>query len=71
MHRHGAGKTGGTGLDGDQAEANRVTASLAALAFMLALVVAGLLLVRALHDKAAVEDCLMAARLNCDAVVRR
>lgn len=71
MHRHGAGKAGDTGLGGDQAEANRVTASLAALAFTLALVVAGLLLVRALHDKAAVEDCLMAARINCDAVVRR
>lgn len=71
MHRYGTGKTGGTDPDDAQAEANRITASLAALALTLALVVAGLCLVRALHDKAAVEDCLMAGRINCDAPVRR
>lgn len=71
MHRYGTGKTGGTDRDDAQAEANRITASLAALALTLALVVAGVYLARALHDKAAVEDCLMAARLNCDVPVRR
>ena len=71
MRRQGTGEMGGTDSDGAQAEANRITASLAALALTLALVVAGLYLVRALHDKAAVEDCLMAARLNCDAALRR
>lgn len=50
-------------------ETNRVTASLAGLAFMLALVIGGLLLVRHLHNNAKVEECLMAGRINCDAVV--
>ena len=46
-------------------EANRVTASLAGLGFMLALVIAGLLLMRHMRDQARVEDCLMAGRINC------
>ena len=50
-------------------DANRQTASLAGLAFALFLVVVGLFLVHALHAKANVEDCLMAGRLNCDALV--
>ena len=53
----------------EQAEANRVTASLAALAFTLVLLVAGLFLVRHLSEKSRVEDCLMAGRINCDAVL--
>ena len=55
--------------DDDQAGANRQTASLAALAFVLALVVVGLLLIRALSAADSVEDCLLAGRRNCDAVV--
>lgn len=50
-------------------EANRVTASLAGLAFALLLVVAGLFLVQHLKSKAALEDCLMSGRLNCDSMV--
>ncbi len=46
--------------------ANRVTSSLAGLAFALALVVAGLFLIKHLGEKARIEDCLMAGRINCD-----
>ena len=49
-----------------QAEANRVTSSLAGLALALLLVVVGLFLVQQLRDKARLEDCLMAGRMNCD-----
>ncbi len=48
-----------------QVEANRVTASLAGLAFMLALVIFGLLMMRHMRDQARLEDCLMAGRINC------
>jgi hypothetical protein len=53
----------------DQAAANRQTASLGGVAVALLLVVLGLFLVRELHAKAQVEDCLLAGRLNCDALV--
>ncbi len=52
-----------------QQEADRQTASLAGLALALALVVVGVFLVRELHSKGMVEDCLLAGRINCDAVV--
>jgi len=52
----------------EQASADRQTASLAALAFLLLLVVLGLFLVRTLTASCAVEDCLLAGRRNCDAV---
>jgi hypothetical protein len=53
------------------AEADRQTASLAGLAVALLLVVLGLLLIRALHTEAKMEDCLLAGRSNCgQAVVR-
>ena len=48
----------------DQAS-HRQTASLAALAAVLALVVAGLFLVRALDREARLETCLMSGRSNC------
>jgi hypothetical protein len=35
------------------------------LAIILALVVAGYFLMTALHEKAALEDCLMSGRKNC------
>ncbi len=53
----------------DQTESNRVTSSLAGLALMLLLVNGGLVLVRHLHQTARVEDCLLAGRINCDAVL--
>ena len=57
---------------GDQereAAADRQTASLGGVAITLVLIIVGLLLVRALHTKATVEDCLMAGRVNCDTLV--
>ena len=55
--------------EAEQAEANRVTSSLAGLAFALLLVVAGLFLVQQLRDKAQIEDCLLSGRLNCDVLL--
>ncbi len=53
----------------EQAEAHRQTASLAALAILLALVVASLFLMRKLSAEAALEDCLMAGRHNCEMIL--
>lgn len=58
-----------SGYDDEQAEANRVTMSLAGLAFALFLVVVGLFLVQHLSIKAKLEDCLLSGRRNCDAMV--
>jgi len=52
-----------------QEEANRQTASLAGVAITLLLLVIGLFLIRELHAKAQIEDCLMAGRTNCDILV--
>jgi hypothetical protein len=48
-------------------DANRQTASLSGLAVALLLIVAGLLVVRALRVEARLEDCLLAGRLVCAA----
>ena len=53
----------------DEEAANRQTASLGGVAIILLLLVVGLFLVRELHAKAAIEDCLMAGRSNCDLMV--
>lgn len=53
-------------VEAEQSEANRVTASLAGLAFALFLVVVGLFLFKHLQSKAAIEDCLLSGRMNCD-----
>ena len=50
-------------------DADRQTASLAALALVLLLVVVGLYMVKELSIKSAVEDCLLAQRSNCDAIL--
>jgi hypothetical protein len=50
--------------------ANRQTASLAGVAITLLLLVIGVFLVRELHAKSAIEDCLMAGRSNCDWLVQ-
>lgn len=57
------------GTDAEQAEANRVTKSLAGLAAALLLVVLGLFLVHHLYNEARVEDCLMSGRNNCDQLI--
>jgi hypothetical protein len=53
-----------------QEEADRQTASLAGVAITLLLLVLGVFLVRELHAKAVIEDCLMAGRSNCDMLLR-
>ena len=55
----------GEWAESEQAAADRQSASLAALALMLALVVVGLLLVRILRQESQVEDCLLSGRTNC------
>ena len=61
----GAGKA-----EDEQAQENRVTGSIAALALVLALVIAGLFLIQTLRRNAALEDCLMAGRMSCGVVTR-
>jgi hypothetical protein len=46
-------------------DADRQTASLAAIAVTLLLLVIGLFLVRTLHHTATIEDCLLSGRTNC------
>jgi hypothetical protein len=57
-------------VEEDEEDANRQTASLAGVAITLLLLVVGLFLVRELHAKAMVEDCLMAGRLHCDLLLQ-
>jgi len=52
-----------------QAEADRQTGGLAAMAVLLALVIVGLFLVRTLHRKSSVEDCMLMGRANCELTV--
>jgi hypothetical protein len=56
-------------VEDDEETANRQTASLAGVAVTLLLLVLGLFLVRELHAKATIEDCLMAGRNYCDLLV--
>jgi hypothetical protein len=48
-----------------ESAANRQTASLAALAVLLALVVGGLYLVQTLRQTTEAGDCLLSGRTNC------
>lgn len=57
-------------IEEDDEAANRRTASLAGVAVTLLLLAVGLFLVRELHAKAAIEDCLMAGRMQCDWLVQ-
>ena len=52
-------------------DSDRQTSSLAALAFVLALVIAGLFLTQTLRRGGQVEDCLMAGRRDCDKLLAR
>lgn len=51
-------------------EAARQTRSLAALALILVILVAGLFLVQVLRRGGQIDDCLMAGRRDCDKLVR-
>lgn len=55
--------------DAERDDANRQSTGLAGLALVLALVVVGFFLVKKLHAVAAVEDCLLMGRTNCDVMV--
>ncbi|WP_158742540.1 hypothetical protein [Acidisphaera sp. L21] len=54
-----------TDIEDDEAGANRQTASLAALAVLLLIVVASLGIIHTLRYKATIEDCLLSGRTNC------
>ncbi len=57
--------------DDEEEAADRQTASLAGVAVTLVLLIVGLFLIHQLQAKAAVEDCFMSGRSNCDLVVTR
>ncbi len=52
-------------------DADRQTASLAGLAVTLLVVIVCVFLLKQLHAKAAIEDCLLAGRNNCDLILAR
>jgi hypothetical protein len=53
-------------FEDDEREADdRRTAALMGLAIVLALALAGIVLVRDLGEKSKLEDCLMSGRTNC------
>ena len=51
--------------DGDDGADQRRSAALIGLIIILALALAGVVLVRELREKSRLEDCLMAGRTNC------
>ena len=51
-------------------DAERQIRALAGLAIVLALPVAALFLVQHLNREGEIEDCLMAGRANCDALIK-
>jgi hypothetical protein len=53
----------------DREDADRRTAGLAAIVVVLLLLIGGLLLTQTLRKKSQLEDCLMAGRRDCDALV--
>ena len=55
----------------DEKAENRQTSSLVGIAVILLLLIVGLFLVQQLRSSAAIEDCLMSGRTNCDAVLAR
>ena len=57
-------------VEADEDAANRQTASLAGVAITLLLLVIGAFLVRELHNKSIIEDCLMSGRTRCDWLVQ-
>ncbi len=55
--------------DDDPEGRDRQTVSLAGLAASLLVLVICVFLIKELHAKAAIEDCLLAGRQNCDILV--
>ena len=56
--------------DFEEGETRRTNASMGLIVILL-LAIAGVLLVRELRIKSQIEDCLMAGRSNCDALIQR
>jgi hypothetical protein len=54
-----------------QEERDRQTKALAGLALILALAVIALMVVQRLRAEGQIEDCLLAGRANCDALIER
>ena len=54
-----------------QQEADRQTKALAALALIIALALVALFVVQHLRREGQIEDCLLAGRANCDALIDR
>ena len=54
-----------------QQEADRQTKALAGLALIIALAVISLFVVEHLRREGQIEDCLLAGRPNCDALIDR
>jgi hypothetical protein len=50
---------------GDDGSDQRRSAALIGLIIILALAIAGVVLVRELRERSRIEDCLMAGRTNC------
>jgi hypothetical protein len=55
--------------DDERRDAERQTKALSGLALILALAVVGFYLVVHLHKIGQIEDCLLAQRSNCDALL--
>jgi hypothetical protein len=51
--------------NGDDESDQRRSAALIGLIIILALAIAGVVLVRELRERSRIEDCLMAGRTNC------
>jgi len=51
--------------DGDDGAEQRRSSALIGLIIILALAIAGVVIVRELREKSRLEDCLMAGRHNC------
>jgi len=51
--------------DGDDGADQRRSAALIGLIIILALAIAGVVLVKELREKSRIEDCLMSGRTNC------
>jgi len=56
---------------GRQQDADRQTKALAGLAIVLALAVVALFVIQHLKIEGEIEDCLLAQRTNCDALIER
>jgi hypothetical protein len=57
--------------DDDREDADRQTLSLAGLALTLLILVVCVFLMKQLHQKSTIEDCLLAGHRNCDVMLQQ